>query len=138
IGNRGVGILDKWLYFLTPDNYFVSLDVATGQERWHHEVANMKREYFSTNAPMIIGKQVVIGVGGDALDVPGYLGSRDPETGNLAWRGDTTPPAAAMPFSSPPPPARRARASPGRAARATASTPARSWRSIPRPGRWPG
>ena len=91
IGNRGVGILDKWLYFLTPDNYFVSLDVATGKERWHHEVANMKREYFSTNAPMIIGKQVVIGVGGDALDVPGYLESRDPETGNLVWRWNTTP-----------------------------------------------
>ena len=79
IGNRGVGILDNWLYFLTPDNYFVSLDVATGKERWHHEIANMKREYFSTNAPMIIGRQVIIGVGGDALDIPGYLESRDPE-----------------------------------------------------------
>jgi len=91
IGNRGVGILDRWLYFLTPDNYFVSLDVATGKERWHHEVASMKREYFSTNAPMIIGKQVIIGVGGDALDVPGYLESRDPESGNLVWRWNTTP-----------------------------------------------
>ena len=91
IGNRGVGILDNWLYFLTPDNYFVSLDVATGKERWHHEIANMKREYFSTNAPMIIGRQVIIGVGGDALDIPGYLESRDPESGNLVWRWNTTP-----------------------------------------------
>jgi acido-empty-quinoprotein group A len=91
IGNRGVGILDNWLYFLTPDNYFVSLDVATGKERWHHEIANMKREYFSTNAPMIIGRQVIIGVGGDALDIPGYLESRDPEAGNLVWRWNTTP-----------------------------------------------
>ncbi len=91
IGNRGVGILGNWLYFLTPDNYFVSLDVATGKERWHHEIANMKREYFSTNAPMIIGRQVIIGVGGDALDIPGYLESRDPESGNLVWRWNTTP-----------------------------------------------
>jgi acido-empty-quinoprotein group A len=91
IGNRGVGILDSWLYFLTPDNYFVSLDVATGKERWHHEIANMKREYFSTNAPMIIGRQVIIGVGGDALDIPGYLESRDPEKGDLVWRWNTTP-----------------------------------------------
>jgi acido-empty-quinoprotein group A len=91
IGNRGVGILDNWLYFLTPDNYFVSLDVATGKERWHHEIANMKREYFSTNAPMIIGRQVIIGVGGDALDIPGYLESRDPEKGDLVWRWNTTP-----------------------------------------------
>ena len=83
IGNRGVGIYGNWLYFLTPDNYFVSLDVATGKERWHHEIANMKREYFSTNAPIIIGKQVIIGVGGDSLDIPGYLESRDPESGDL-------------------------------------------------------
>src|SRR5690349_5048976 len=75
IGNRGVGILDNWLYFLTPDNFFVSLDVATGKERWHHEIASMKREYFSTNAPMIIGRQVIFGVGGDALDIPGWLES---------------------------------------------------------------
>ena len=91
IGNRGVGILDNWLYFLTPDNFFVSLDAATGKERWHHEIASMKREYFSTNAPMIVGRQVIIGVGGDALDIPGYLESRDPESGNLVWRWNTTP-----------------------------------------------
>jgi len=86
IGNRGVGVYEKWLYFLTPDNYFVSLDVATGKERWHKEIASMKREYFSTNAPIIIGKQVIIGVSGDALDVPGYLESRDAESGEVVWR----------------------------------------------------
>jgi acido-empty-quinoprotein group A len=91
IGNRGVGIYGNWLYFLTPDNYFVSLDAATGKERWHHEIANMKREYFSTNAPIMIGRHVLIGVGGDALDVPGYLESRDPENGQLIWRWNTAP-----------------------------------------------
>jgi alcohol dehydrogenase (cytochrome c) len=91
IGNRGVGIYDKWLYFLTPDNYFVSLDVATGKERWHKEIASMKREYFATNAPIIIGRQVIIGVSGDALDVPGYLESRDAESGEVVWRWNTTP-----------------------------------------------
>ena len=91
IGNRGVGIYDKWLYFLTPDNYFVSLDAATGKERWHKEIASMKREYFASAAPMIIGKQVIIGVSGDALDVPGYVESRDPESGELVWRWNTTP-----------------------------------------------
>ena len=91
IGNRGVGIYEKWLYFLTPDNYFVSLDAGTGKERWHKEIASMKREYFSTNAPIIIGKQVIIGVSGDALDIPGYLESRDPESGEVVWRWNTTP-----------------------------------------------
>ena len=93
IGNRGVGIYGGWLYVLTPDNYFVSLDLATGKERWHHEIANMKREYFSSNAPIIVGRHVIIGVGGDALDIPGYLESRDPENGDLVWRWNTTPKA---------------------------------------------
>ncbi len=91
IGNRGVGIYGNWLYVLTPDNYFVSLDVATGKERWHHEIASMKREYFSSNAPIVIGRHVIIGVGGDALDIPGYLESRDPENGEVVWRWNTTP-----------------------------------------------
>ena len=30
-------------------------------------------------------------MGGDSLDVPGYLESRDPETGQLQWRWNTTP-----------------------------------------------
>jgi alcohol dehydrogenase (cytochrome c) len=39
----------------------------------------------------VIRNHVVIGVGGDSLDVPGYLESRDPETGELQWRWYTTP-----------------------------------------------
>ena len=91
IGNRGVGMYGNWLYFLTPDNYFVCLDAATGKERWHKEIANVKREYFSTAAPIVIRNHVIIGVGGDSLDVPGYLESRDPDTGELQWRWYTTP-----------------------------------------------
>ncbi len=64
IGNRGVGMYGNWLYFLTPDNYFVSLDATTGKERWHKEIANVKREYFSTAAPIVIRNHVIIGVGG--------------------------------------------------------------------------
>ena len=91
IGNRGVGMYGNWLYFLTPDNYFVSLDATTGKERWHKEIANVKREYFSTSAPIVVRNHVIIGVGGDSLDVPGYLESRDAETGELRWRWNTTP-----------------------------------------------
>jgi acido-empty-quinoprotein group A len=91
IGNRGLGMYGDWLYFLTPDNYFVSLEAATGKERWHKEIASIKREYFSTNAPIVVRNHVIIGVGGDSLDVPGYLESRDPETGEVQWRWYTAP-----------------------------------------------
>jgi alcohol dehydrogenase (cytochrome c) len=91
IANRGFGMWKDYLYMETPDNYLVSLEAKTGKERWHKEIANMKREYFSTNAPIVIGRQVIIGVGGDALDIPGYLESREPESGEVVWRFNTTP-----------------------------------------------
>ena len=86
IGNRGVGMYGNWLYFETPDNYLVSLEAATGKERWHVHLADVKQEYFSTPAPMIIGDHVIVGVGGDSLDVPGFLEARDPETGTVQWK----------------------------------------------------
>jgi alcohol dehydrogenase (cytochrome c) len=86
IGNRGVGMYGNWLFFETPDDYLVSLDARTGKERWHVEIADVKQEYFSTPAPIIIGNHVMVGTGGDSLDVPGFLESRDPETGALQWK----------------------------------------------------
>lgn len=86
IGNRGVGMYGNWLFFETPDDYLVSLDARTGKERWHVEIADVKQEYFSTPAPVVIGNHVMVGTGGDSLDVPGFLESRDPETGALQWK----------------------------------------------------
>ncbi len=91
IGNRGVGIYGDWLYFETPDSYLVCLNIKDGTERWHVQIADLKQEYFSTPAPIVIGNHIIVGIGGDSLDVPGYLESRDPETGALQWRWYTTP-----------------------------------------------
>ena len=91
IGNRGVGIYGNWLFFETPDNFLVSLDARNGKFRWSVEIADVSQEYFSTPAPIIIRNHVLVGVGGDSLDVPGYLESRDPETGALQWRWNSTP-----------------------------------------------
>ena len=40
---------------------------------------------------MVVGNHVIVGVGGDAIDVPGYLESRDPATGELQWRWYSEP-----------------------------------------------
>jgi alcohol dehydrogenase (cytochrome c) len=86
IGNRGVGMYGNWIFFETPDNYLVSLDARTGKERWHVQIADVKQEYFSTPAPVIVGNHVLVGTGGDSLDVPGFLEAHDPETGAVQWK----------------------------------------------------
>ncbi len=91
IGNRGVGMYGNWLYFLAPDGWFISLNAKDGKERWRQHVADAKMQYFTTMAPLVVRNHIIVGVGGDAMDVPGYLEARDPETGALQWRWNSEP-----------------------------------------------
>jgi len=91
VGQRGVGIWKSKLYFLTPDNWLVALDANTGKEMWKKHFADERKQYFATSSPLIVKNHVIVGVGGDAMDMPGFLDSFDPETGNLQWTWWTTP-----------------------------------------------
>src|SRR5262249_34872853 len=86
VGQRGIGMYRDWIYFMSPDGWFISLNAADGKERWRKKVADEKLQYFTTMAPLIVKNHIIVGVGGDAMDVQGYLGSPDPETGDLQWR----------------------------------------------------
>src|SRR5438552_10716790 len=90
IGNRGLGMWNNYLFMETPDNYLVSLDARTGNERWHKVISSFDEQYFSTMAPIAVGNHVLVGTGND-LDAPGFLQSFDPETGELQWKLYTVP-----------------------------------------------
>jgi alcohol dehydrogenase (cytochrome c) len=91
LGNRGVGVYGNWLYFETPDCNLVSLELKDGKERWHKQICDLDQFYYGSVAPVVIKNRVLVGVSGDDLDIPGYLESRDPETGDLQWRWYTVP-----------------------------------------------
>ncbi|MDQ6698870.1 MAG: acido-empty-quinoprotein group A [Acidobacteriota bacterium] len=91
IGNRGVGVYGKWLYFETPDCNLVSLNLRDGKERWHKPICDLDQMYFGSVAPVVMKNHVIVGVSGDDLDIPGYLESRDPETGDLLWHWSVLP-----------------------------------------------
>jgi alcohol dehydrogenase (cytochrome c) len=90
IATRGFGMWKDYLYMETPDNYLVSLEAATGKERWHKVISDFNQQYFSTMAPIVAGNHVIAGTGND-LDMPGFLQSFDPETGELQWKLYTVP-----------------------------------------------
>lgn len=81
----------SWLFFSTPDGYLVSLDAKTGNERWHKKVVDFRQGYYLSVAPIVIENHVLVGTSGDLLDVPGFLESRDPATGELQWRWYSEP-----------------------------------------------
>jgi alcohol dehydrogenase (cytochrome c) len=56
------------------------------------EIADVKRGYWSTNAPLVIRNHVIAGVAGDFDNLPGLLRSFDAETGKLQWTFYSTPP----------------------------------------------
>jgi len=91
IGNRGVAMYGNWLYFESPDSNLISLDARTGKERFKVRLANPKLDYTSTVAPVVVGNHIIVGIGGDHLDNPGFVESHDPETGALQWKWFTTP-----------------------------------------------
>lgn len=93
IGHRGVAMYKKYLYFLTPDCHLISLNAKDASVRWDVVVADVSKGYWTTMAPLIIGDHVLIGVSGDLDNLTGYIRSLDPETGEMQWQWDATPPA---------------------------------------------
>ena len=79
------------VFFLTPDNWLIALNANTGKELWRKNYADARKQYFSTSAPLIVKNHVIVGVGGDAMDMPGFLDSFDPVTGELQWTWWSTP-----------------------------------------------
>ena len=91
LANRGVAVLGDWLYFETPDDNLVSLNIKDGTERWHKPIADLNQFYYGSVAPVIVKNHVIAGVSGDDLDIPGYLEAHDPVTGDLQWRWYVVP-----------------------------------------------
>lgn len=91
LGNRGVAIYEDWLYVETPDCYLISLNVKDGKERWRKQICDIDRFYYASAAPTIVKDHLIVGVSGDDFDVPGYIQSHHPESGEVQWRFYTVP-----------------------------------------------
>jgi alcohol dehydrogenase (cytochrome c) len=92
IGQRGVAMYKNWLYFVSPDAHLLCVNAKDGKLRWIKELADVKLGYWATGSPLVIDNHVIVGVGGDLDNLPGYLRSFDPETGAVQWQWNASPP----------------------------------------------
>jgi len=92
IGHRGAAVYKDFVYLTTPDAHLIALDARNGAVRWDIEVADSRRGYWSTNAPLLVGNHLLVGVSGDFDNLPGILKSIDPDTGKTQWVFYSTPP----------------------------------------------
>jgi alcohol dehydrogenase (cytochrome c) len=92
IGHRGVAVHKDSVYFTTPDAHLIALDARDGKVKWNVVIADAKKGYWSTNAPLVIRDHLLVGVAGDFDNLPGILKSIDPETGKTQWIFYSTPP----------------------------------------------
>ncbi len=93
IGHRGAAIYKDTVYLTTPDAHLVALDAKDGKVKWDVVIADAKKGFWSTNAPLVIRDHLLVGVSGDFDNLPGTLKSIDPETGKTQWIFYSTPPA---------------------------------------------
>jgi alcohol dehydrogenase (cytochrome c) len=93
IGHRGAAVYKETVYLTTPDCHLIAFDAETGKVKWNVMIADSNKGYWSSNAPLVVGNHVLVGVSGDFDNVPGQLKSIDADTGELQWIFYSTPPA---------------------------------------------
>ena len=89
--NRGVGIAGDLVLMGTLDAHFIAFDRKTGEIAWSVEVANFKKGFSITSAPLIVGDLAIIGVAGGEYGVRGFFDAYDVKTGKRVWRHYTVP-----------------------------------------------
>ena len=89
--NRGLAILGNRVYLGTLDAHLVALDRKTGAVIWDREVADYRRGYSITVAPLAVKDKIVVGISGGEYGIRGFLDAYDARTGERAWRFYTIP-----------------------------------------------
>ena len=89
--NRGVALLGDAVFVGTVDAHLVALNRKTGSVLWDVEVADLKRGYSVTVAPLVVKDKVITGIAGGEYGIRGFIDAYDARTGKRAWRFYTIP-----------------------------------------------
>jgi alcohol dehydrogenase (cytochrome c) len=89
--NRGVAALGNRVFMVTDNAHLIALGRDTGELAWDVEMADSRRNYGATGAPLVVGDLVISGVSGGDEGIRGFLDAYRASTGERVWRFWTVP-----------------------------------------------
>jgi len=89
--NRGVGVANDRVFMETDDARVIALNRFTGELLWDTELADPRKNYAATSAPLPAGDLVISGVWGGDHGANGFVAAHDQKTGKEVWRFWTVP-----------------------------------------------
>jgi len=89
--NRGFGALGDRLFKVNIEGDLVALDSESGRVVWKTRMADYRKGYSATCAPLVVKSLVLVGVAGADFGARGFIDAYDVRTGKQVWRFYTVP-----------------------------------------------
>ena len=89
--NRGFAALGDKLFKVNIEATLVALDARTGALLWERQIADYKKGFSATGAPLVVKNKVLVGIAGAEFGTRGFVDAYDAATGERVWRFYTVP-----------------------------------------------
>ena len=84
--NRGVAVLGNTVFMVTDHAHIIALHRLTGELLWDTEMADYRKHYGATSAPLVVKDLVLSGTSGGDEGARGFVDAYKASTGERAWR----------------------------------------------------
>jgi alcohol dehydrogenase (cytochrome c) len=89
--NRGFAAYDGKLFKVNYEANLVALDAKTGALLWETNIADFRKGYSATVAPIVVKNKVILGIAGAEFGTRDFVDAYDVTTGERVWRFYTIP-----------------------------------------------
>ena len=89
--NRGVAVLGDRVFLATDNAHLIALDRITGHPLWDAEIADYRKGYGTTSAPLVVNDLVITGTSGGDEGARGFVAAFSAATGKRVWQFWTMP-----------------------------------------------
>ena len=84
--NRGVAVLGNRVFVVTDNAHLLALHRVNGALLWDTEMADSRKHYGATSAPLVVGDLVIAGLSGGDEGIRGQLNAFNASSGAHVWR----------------------------------------------------